>query len=57
MDLKNPEYNQALFCIDIFTKVVAVEPLKSKQANDVYEACLKIVKKDGWITTCYRFRQ
>ena len=47
-DLHDPEYNQALVVIDIFTKYAAMQPLKSKQGPDIYEAFIKIVKQmDG----------
>ena len=35
-DLHDPEYNQALVVIDIFTKYAAMQPLKTKQGPDIY---------------------
>ena len=44
-DLKDPEYNQALVMIDIFTKYVAMKPIKTKQGPDVYEAFKSLINQ------------
>ena len=45
IDLKDPEYNQALIMIDIFTKYAVMKPLKTKQGPEVFEAFKDLLKQ------------
>ena len=44
-DLKDPEYNQALVMIDIFSKYAVMKPLKTKQGPEVFEVFKYLLKQ------------
>ena len=46
-DLKDPEYKNAMLCIDIFSKFASMVPLKTKQIPDCLEGVKECFKRMG----------
>ena len=44
-DLNDPEFNQALVMIDIFSKFAVMKPIKNKQGPEVFEAFKDLIKQ------------